>query len=52
VTARFEHHFQFASVGAGYTRSDGFLHGEPGLLVKTETFQAFFDWAAAQGACP
>ena len=43
VTARFEHHFQFAAIGLGYTRSDGFLLGEPGL-VRTETFQAFFDW--------
>ena len=48
VTARFEHHFQFASVGVGYTRSDGFLLGEPGL-VKTETFQAFFDWRPLKG---
>lgn len=48
VTARFEHHFQFASVGLGYTRSDGFLLGEPGL-VKTEVFQAFFDWRPLKG---
>ena len=38
VTARIEQQFKLGRAAIGYTRSDGFILGEPGL-VKTETFQ-------------
>jgi hypothetical protein len=48
VTARYEQEFQLGRFALGYTRSDGFLLGEPGL-VKTETYQASFDWRPLKG---
>src|SRR5262249_22031838 len=38
VTARIEQTFKLGRAAVGYTRSDGFILGEPGL-VKTETFE-------------
>ena len=43
VTARIEQGFKLGRVALGYTRSDGFILGEPGL-VKTETFEGSFEW--------
>lgn len=43
VIARFEQDFKLGRLVLGYSRSDGFVLGEPGL-VKTEIFQASFDW--------
>ncbi len=38
VGARLEHEFKVAKVGLGYSRTQGFVLGQPGV-VRTETFQ-------------
>src|SRR5262245_21561768 len=48
VTARIEQTFKLGRAAIGYTRSDGFVLGEPGL-VKRETYQASLDMAPLKG---
>jgi len=43
VTARIEQQFKIGRMALGYSRSDGFVLGEPGL-VKTENFLASFEF--------
>jgi hypothetical protein len=43
VSARIEQLFRLGRVAVGYTRSDGFVLGEPGL-VKRESFLGSFDF--------
>jgi hypothetical protein len=43
VSARIEQQLKLGRIALGYSRSDGFVLGEPGL-VKTETFAGSFDF--------
>jgi hypothetical protein len=43
VSARIEQQFKLGRAALGYTRSDGFVLGEPGL-VRTESFLGWFDF--------